>query len=220
MPSFAPRKLASVLGLPGLLLVLGASGPCGGSAPEPEAPPAAPPASPAAKRAPDPVRVVNNNVNQPPAAAAGAQQSGYAGAMQLVDAIAALPQLTKPALEGVLGVPLTHDPTASADEQYYIARLPGGAFEHVEVRISNPQQEQFAMVILRVRAGEQLKLAAFNGAGRIGPSAVMTVNPRVPPSGILTYATGAGQQKVSYQFTADTELLTGVVIDRRASNAP
>jgi hypothetical protein len=141
----------------------------------------------------------------------------FAAVAQLVDKVAALPELSKDALERVLGVTLTHLPDAGRDEQYYQATLASGPFSRVEVRQSNPSQSSFALVIFDVRAGVSLPLEKFRNAARVRPDMPVNVNPHVPPEGTVTFTDTHGSQQLRYEFTAKTDLLRGVIFDRRPS---
>jgi len=138
-------------------------------------------------------------------------------ATRLIDSITSLTELSKASLERLLNISMTHLPSALADEQYYEAPM-NGPFERVEVRVSNPKQQKFEMVMLTVRAGTQLTLDALRAAGRIHTGMPVTTNPRVPPAGTLTFLEQKQGQTVKYTFTANTQLLTGVVVERRPSS--
>ena len=135
-------------------------------------------------------------------------------AFQLIDAIRALPALSKAALERVTGVAMVHSPTAGAAELYYEAILPSGPFQKIELRLSNPTQERFALVFLDARPGVPVSGADFRKAGRIGPSMPVSVNPHVPPEGTTTYDDRQQDQTSSYEFTADSDLLRTVKFER------
>jgi hypothetical protein len=134
-------------------------------------------------------------------------------AIRLIDSVTGLTELSKASLEGLLGVSMTHLPSALADEQYYEAPL-NGPFARVEVRVSNPKQQKFEMVMLTVRPGTQLSLDVLRAAGRIRAGMPVKTNPRVPPAGTLTFLDQKQGQTVKYIFTANTQLLTGVVVER------
>ena len=135
-------------------------------------------------------------------------------ATRLIDSIAGSSELSKASLERLLGVTLTHLASALADEEYYEAPL-DGPFARVEVRVSNPKQQKFAMVMLSVRPGTQLTLDELRAAGRIRAGMPVTTNPRVPPAGTLTFLDQKPGQVLKYTFAANTQLLTGVVVERR-----
>jgi hypothetical protein len=159
-------------------------------------------------------------MNGPSTPAPSVASGRYSAAMQLVDAIAALPDLTKSALEVQLGLSMAHKDGAAPDELYYVAVLPSGPFGRIEVRQSNATQDQFALVILDVRATEKIPIAPFHETRRIGSDTRLDVNPHVPPDGTLTYSVSVNKQVTSYTFDAKGERLSSVVIDRRPTNAP
>jgi hypothetical protein len=93
-------------------------------------------------------------------------QNPSATAFQLIDAIAALPDLNKAALEGVTGVVLAHSPTAGPADLYYEAMFPSGPFQRLEVRQSNPSQPKFALVFLAARPGTGTRAVLKPRCGR------------------------------------------------------
>ena len=139
----------------------------------------------------------------------------YQQATALIDRIAGLPQLTQAAVEGVLGVSLTHSTSASPDEQYFEAPLASGPFGRVEVKLSNPSQDSFALVILDVRSGVVVPLARFRSEGRVQPNTRMDVNPRVPPEGTITFSQIEKNQTVRYEFRTKSQVLSGAMVERR-----
>jgi len=141
-------------------------------------------------------------------------QSPSATAFQLLDAIAALPHLNKAAIEGVLGVPLGHSSDVAPTDLYYEALLPSGPFQKVELRQSNAEQPKFALLILDARPGVPLTGADFRNAGRIGPNMPIVVNLHVPPKGTSTYDDRRKDQTLSYEFTADSDVLRAVKFER------
>jgi len=147
-------------------------------------------------------------------------QSPSATAFQLLDAIAALPDLNQAALEGVTGVAMAHSPTAGPSDRYYEALLPSGPFQRLELRQSNAAQPRFALVFLDARPGVPLSGADFRKAGRIGPTLAISVNPHVPPEGTTTYEDRRKDQIVSYEFTADSDVLRTVKLERRPARQP
>ncbi|HEU4582726.1 MAG TPA: hypothetical protein VFS67_30925 [Polyangiaceae bacterium] len=143
------------------------------------------------------------------------QQNPSAAAFQLIDAIAALPDLNKAALERITGVVLEHSPTAGPADLYYEALLPSGPFQRIEVRLSNASQPKFALVFLAARPGVPLLDSDFRSAGRIGPSMTVSVNPNVPPEGTTSYEDRRKDQTVSYEFTTNSDVLRTVKFERR-----
>ena len=188
-----------------IVLVLIGFGSCTGQ-PQPQAPSAR--SVPASTPSPMPKPV-------PPPQPEPLPSEPIAALAQLVDKIAALPELDKGAVERIVGVPLTHLANAAADERYYEATLPSGPFGRVEVRQSNPAQQTFALVILDARAGLALPLASLEASGRVRPGMTLDVNPDVPPEGITAFTDVRDQQKLHYQFTTNSRQLTSVVIERR-----
>jgi hypothetical protein len=138
-----------------------------------------------------------------------------ANVLNTVDAIAALPQLSKAALEQFFGVPMTHVPDAQPEQQYYEADLPSGVFSRVEVRQSNPSQNNFELVMLEARPHAGLTIDGLRASGRLQPNTAPRVNPNVPPEGTATYIVRSAGQAVHYEFTAESEQLASVMIERR-----
>jgi len=204
------RKILRTLGKLGLVSLLAASGPCNGDTagspgPEPrsEKPPAVPSAAPA---------------NNPPSTGTIALSNNpYAPVLATVDAIAALPDLNKAALERIFGVTLAHAAAALPTQQYFEASLPSGPFSRVEVRESTANQRKLQLVMLDVRQKPELSLANLRAAGRIQPNTPVQVYPNVPPEGIMSYLVRSANQAVRYSFTATSELLSGVAIERPPS---
>jgi hypothetical protein len=135
--------------------------------------------------------------------------------LQLVDTISELPEWNKAALERVLGVTLVHTTTEPAEYLYYDVQLPSGPFEKLELRESSSTQPSFALVILDVRSGVTVLDADLRKVGRLTPDMVLDVNPHVLPEGRVTHSRRTGNQRLSYQFTAQSERLTGVSFERR-----
>ena len=185
--------------------------PCGSAQSAP--PPDAPPAHPAPLQQP-PSSGINRDTPPEPKPNPGPADP-FAAVAQLVDKIAALPDLTKDALERVLGATLTHLPNADRAEQYYEGTLASGPFSRVEIRQSNPSQSSFALVILDVRAGVALPLGRFRSQGRVRPDMPLNVNPHIPPEGTVTFTDTHGSQQLRYEFTAKSDQLRGVVFERR-----
>lgn len=199
------------LGLLALFAVLTAFGPCAGKQEPPstsiDAPARTEPKPPSQ---PPPVNPTTPKEGQTPMA-----QNPSATAFQLIDAIGALPELSKATLERVTGVALAHSPTAGPADLYYEAMLPSGPFQRIEVRLSNASQSKFALVFLAARPGVPVSGTDFRGAGRIGPSMPVSVNPNVPPEGTTTYEDRRKDQSVSYEFTTDSDVLRTVKFERR-----
>lgn len=196
-----------VLGLLSLVALLTAFGPCG----ERQAPPSASVNAPApAAPQPPPANPTIPKEGQTPMA-----QNPSATAFQLIDAIAALPELNKATLERVTGVVLAHSPTAGPGDFYYEAILPSGPFQRIEVRQSNASQPKFALVFLAARPGVPLSDSDFRSAGRIGPTMTVSINPHVPPEGTTTYEDRRKDQTVSYEFTTGSDVLRTVKFERR-----
>lgn len=195
------RNSLRALGQLGLLFSLCASGPCssdrGASEPAQSLPSPEPPA------------------RAPLEKAAVGVMDPYQQATALIDRIAALPQLNQAAVQGVLGVSLTHSASARPEEQYFEAPLASGPFGRVEVKLSNPSQDSFALVILDVRQGVAVPLARFRSEGRVSPNTPMDVNPRVPPEGTLTFSQVEKNQAVRYEFRAKSQVLSGAMVERR-----
>ena len=175
--------------------------------PDVPAPSAEPAQSPSA-----PARVVSPLNSS--TADVSAMTDPYVSAIRTIDAIAALSDLSKPALEQVLGVTLTHLSTVAAALLYYEAALPSGPFSRVELRRSNITQPNFALVLLDTRPGVQVLLTAFRDAGRIKLDMLSDVNPNVPPEGTETYSAKANGQTLSYELTVKSHQLRGVSIKR------
>jgi hypothetical protein len=140
----------------------------------------------------------------------------YSSASQLVDRLAALPVLSKLAVEGVLGVNLQHLSSQPPQYLYYEALLPSGPFSRVEVREPNPTQQRFELAFLEVRPGVELLIDSFRKDGRVDASMPMDVNPQIPPEGTLTYSRRSAEQSVHYQFTARSQRLRLVAFHRPA----
>ncbi|MEO8185381.1 MAG: hypothetical protein ABI895_41765 [Deltaproteobacteria bacterium] len=190
-----------MFGKVGLVMAL-ASGSCKEPVPVPEPARAAPVSSSPAQAAP-PTPLAATEVYTP-----------LTMAIRLIDSITGLTELSKASLERLFGISMTHLPSALADEQYYEAPL-DGPFARVEVRVSNSKQQKFEMVMLTARSGMRLTLDELRAAGRIRAGMPVTTNPRVPPAGTLTFLDPKPGQTVKYTFTANTQLLTGVVVERR-----
>jgi len=138
----------------------------------------------------------------------------YAYVLQTVDAIAALPDLNKAALEHLFAVTMVHAPSALPAQQYFEASVPSGPFSRVEVRESIVNQRKLALVLLDVRQQPELSLGNLRAAGRIHPDTQLQVYPNVPPEGIMSYLDQRANQAVRYSFTATSEQLTSVSIER------
>ena len=87
--------------------------------------------------------------------------------------------------------------------------------QRVEVRQSNPSQQNFALVILDARKGTELPVGSFRAAGRIRADMPIDVNPDVPPEGIITFTDARSSQKLHYEFTTNSQKLTNVIVERR-----
>jgi len=195
------RNSLRALGQLGLLCLLAASGPCSsdrGSTEPAQSPPPPPPQAGAPRRE-GRVEVMDT----------------FKQATEIVDRIAHLPQLSQAAVEGVVGTAMTPSTTARPGDRYYEAALADGPFERVEIRVSNPSQASFALVILDVRPGVDVPLARFRSEGRVQPSTPMDVNPRVPPEGTITFSHVDGDQTVRYEFRAKSQILSGAMVERR-----
>ena len=198
------RMILKMLGKLALGSLLAASGPCNG-----EAPPA--PVREPSEQAP----AVPSQANNPPRTGTVVLSNNpYANVLQTVDAIAALPALNKAALEHSLGVTMAHVASALPTQQYFEAILPSGPFSRVEVRESLVNQRKLELVMLDVRQKPELSVGNLRAAGRIQPNTELQVYPNVPPEGIKSYIFRSANQAVRYSFTATSELLTGVSIER------
>jgi hypothetical protein len=200
-----------ILGQLALCALLTAFGPCAGRQEPPNVsvnePAPAAPKPPAQPPLVNPATPKEGQILMP--------QNPSATAFQLIDAIAALPDLNKAALEGVSRVALAHSPTAGQTDLYYEAMLPSGPFQRIELRLSNPSQAKFALVFLAARPGVPLSGSTFRSAGRIGPTMTVSINPNVPPEGTTTYDDRRKDQTVSYEFTTDSDILRTVKFERR-----
>jgi hypothetical protein len=131
-----------------------------------------------------------------------------------LDAIAAIPRISKADIEHLFGAALAHAADASPEEQYYSADLPSSPFSNVEVRVSNPTQNEFELVILEVRPNARLSVDALRAAGRIRTDTPAHVNPDVPPEGTASYIVRGPTQAVHYEFNANNDQLQSVMIER------
>jgi hypothetical protein len=142
-------------------------------------------------------------------AAAQPPPSAYSSAMQTVDALALLPELSRSALEAALGVSLSA-PSDGAE----VAALEAGPFARVERRAPGGEPADQTRVILDVREGVPLELSEFRASGRIVPSTPFDVNPNLPPEGTLTFRDQTPTQSTLYEFTAQSQRLRSVILVR------
>lgn len=142
-------------------------------------------------------------------AAAQPTPNAYPAAMQTVDALALLPELSRGALEAALGVSLSA-PTDAAE----VAALATGPFARVERRALGGEPPNQTRVILDVRSGIELKLSEFRASGRVLPSTPFDINPKQPPEGTLTFRAQTPTQTTRYEFTAQSQHLRSVILVR------
>lgn len=80
---------------------------------------------------------------------------------QIVDSIAALPEIDKPTLEKLFNVSLAHQARAREDDLSYEAPLASGPFDNAFLKVPNPKQNRFLIVGLRVRPGIDINQSAL-----------------------------------------------------------
>ena len=211
------RNLLQRLGTLSLLSLVVASGSCKREPPSEAPPPAVSPLAVSPPAVPPPAtQPTNPPGNNPPGKGTiVVTNAPNASVFSTVDALTALPQLSKAALEQFFGVSMTHVPDAQPAQQYYEADLPSGVFSRVEVREANPSQAKFELVMLEARPNAGLNIDGLRAAGRIPPNTAPRVNPNVPPEGTATYTFRSGSQAVHYEFMAESEKLASVMIERR-----
>lgn len=175
----------------------GASAGTAGAAAPPEPTPAAP------------------SVNSWPADPTGSGDP-FAASDALIQSIIALPDITQPALEAVLGVALLHDVNYPPESLRYTARIEHGPFESAQVNLPNPQLAEprsLTAVLLNVRAGVDIQLQKYKEAAIIVAAADPNAGP--PPSEpFVTYRVGyLPQHQVSYQFASDSGQLVSALVE-------
>jgi len=140
------------------------------------------------------------------------QKDPLAYIQQLVTAIAALPALSKPALEQLLGVQLMHVTTESGPVTYEAA-LPAGPFQRVELH--EPSAGGVSLVLFDTRAGVELPMATFMQKKLIPVETPMQIEPNVPPEGVVTFElTEYAGQHVLYDFGGVHHMLVGIGLRR------
>lgn len=130
-----------------------------------------------------------------------------------VQSIVSMPDVSRPALERVLGVQLNAQPRPDSEFEFYAAQMTSGAFEHVE--FSPPKAgsgSTESMIILDVRVDVPIAEAEFqamfeasNARLQVGPPHKREPNHTYSvrtPSGYVT----------SYVFSGASKHLTKIVI--------
>ena len=124
----------------------------------------------------------------------------------LVRSVSGLVAFDKANIEALAGAPLQagdEDP----DLVQYSADLPQGPFSRVELRVPAQQRDHaWRLVIAYVRPGTRLSFAELRGELIPADSAV-SINPRVPPDGTVTYAVEQPGLSTRYQFGARSSCL-------------